>query len=288
MRQFDDGDADADARRRERRAAKKAKREAARSGAAVAPPPTTQPAVKAGPPPGDSRPTKKAVAPRITTQAPATPGPRSAPVVVVAAGARGERLAATATTSAPDRKRFMSAKTGDVFEERDLRVRGGGESADTLPTHATPAPDLRALAREVEALGVTGLDKRAAAALESKRLEALGCRPAPRPRTPACIGLKQAAYQKARAASELEAAIDAGLVSRKGLGKKRRREAREREGEEERGGLRELASFRGGVLRVTGPAPQNRGRGGGGRERDGGRGRGGHGGGRGRGRGRGR
>lgn len=214
------------------------------------------------------------------THAPSPAPSTCAPSVVVVAAPRAPPRPPTALPPPDaDRKRFMSGKAADVHDER--RVAGRRPAAKAAATSAAPpSTNLRDLAREVETLGAAALDKRARKALEERRLTELGCAPAPRPAVPARIGFGSARHQKARSAAALEAAIDAGLVSRKGLGKKKRREkeAARREGGD--GGLREHgAAFRGGVLRVAAP----------GVGKSGGRGRGrGRGGGRGRGRGRGR
>jgi len=150
--------------------------------------------------------------------------------------------------------------------------------------------------RDVEELGAIGLDKRSRKKLEERRLAALGFSPLEkRPRVPASIGFGQAAARRRHAAAQLEASLDEGLVQRKGLSKKRKKEqeledefsagknkrrkmARE-EGERRRGLDEEPGFWKGGVLQLRGvQAPKS----GGGR---GGGGRGGGGGGRGRGRG---
>lgn len=108
--------------------------------------------------------------------------------------------------------------------------------------------------REVATLGATGLDKHARKAFESQRLAKLGAAPTKGPRIPASIGLGMAKKQKKREAAALEAAIDAGMVSRKGLGKARRR-ADEKKGRRDRGLLEDGGALRNGVLRV-GRAPK--------------------------------
>jgi len=128
------------------------------------------------------------------------------------------------------------------------------------PTHAHPHPH--------PPTGVANLDKRARAAAETRHLTSLGF-PAPkRPRIPASIGLGMAAKQKELASAALEAAIDAGLVSRSGLGKKKRRvaeAARRAAGAAGGGGLDSPGgALRNGVLFVR-EAPLKKGGKGGGR-----------------------
>lgn len=112
--------------------------------------------------------------------------------------------------------------------------------------------------------GVANLDKRARSAAETRHLTSLGF-PAPkRPRIPASIGLGMASKQKELAAASLEAAIDAGLVSRSGLGKKKRRaaEAARRAAGAGDGGLDGSGPLRNGVLFVK-EAPVKKRKGGG-------------------------
>lgn len=151
--------------------------------------------------------------------------------------------------------------------------------------------------RDVEELGAIGLDKHSRKRLEERRLATLGFTPLqPRPRVPASIGFGQAAARRRHAAAKLEAALDEGLVQRKGLAKKRKQEKeledefsagknkkkKKRAREEERKGLNEEPGvWRGGVLQLRGmSAPA-----GASSSLSRGRGRGGGGGGRGRGRG---
>ena len=156
-----------------------------------------------------------------------------------------------------DRKRFMSSKTSEVAAEVSGRGFGGGndgcgdcdrerrrggakkkrggtllagaadadgdESGDgsRLPTRE----EFSRMQRDVEELGALGLDKRSRGALEARRLAALGFSPLqPRTRVPASIGFGQAAARRRHAAAALEAALDEGLVQRKGLSKKRKKE----------------------------------------------------------------
>ena len=115
--------------------------------------------------------------------------------------------------------------------------------------------------------GVANLDKRARAAAEARRLAALGFPAAKGPRIPASIGLGMAAKQKSLAAAALEAAIDAGLVSRSGLGKKKRRAAEAARRAAGTGGAGDLdgsGPLRNGVLFVReAPAKKRKGPGGG-------------------------
>ena len=115
--------------------------------------------------------------------------------------------------------------------------------------------------------GVANLDKRARAAAEARRLAALGFPAAKGPRIPASIGLGMAAKQKSLAAAALEAAIDAGLVSRSDLGKKKRRAAEAARRAAGTGGAGDLdgsGPLRNGVLFVReAPAKKRKGPGGG-------------------------
>lgn len=104
--------------------------------------------------------------------------------------------------------------------------------------------------REVATLGATGLDKRARKAFESQRLAKLGAAPTKKPRIPASIGLGMAKKQKQREAAALEAAIDAGMVSRKGLGRAKRRAEDKAGARRDRGLLEDRGALRNGVLRV--------------------------------------
>jgi hypothetical protein len=115
--------------------------------------------------------------------------------------------------------------------------------------------------------GVANLDKRGRAAAEARRLSSLGFPAAKGPRIPASIGYGRAAKQKELAAAALEAAIDAGLISRSSLGKKKRRAAeaaRRAAGDGGAGSLDGSGPLRNGVLFVKeAPAKKRKGPGGG-------------------------
>lgn len=69
------------------------------------------------------------------------------------------------------------------------------------------------------------MDKRAKKAWDASFLNKLGSKGDRTPRTPASIGKGKAVAQAGRDAVALEAAMAAGMVQRKGHGKKRRAEA---------------------------------------------------------------
>lgn len=79
-------------------------------------------------------------------------------------------------------------------------------------------------ARGHASAGASALDKRERKKWKAAMLARLGARPEKGPRTSAKIGLGMAKKQASREAKRLEEAIEAGMVRKKGMGKKKRRE----------------------------------------------------------------
>lgn len=102
------------------------------------------------------------------------------------------------------------------------------------------------------------MDKRTRKVFDAQRLAAVGAAAEKKPRTPASIGFGMAQKQKKRHTAAIEAAIDAGMTTRKEVAKVRRRveerAARAGGGKRDRGLLEDGGALRNGVLRV-GRAP---------------------------------
>ena len=81
-------------------------------------------------------------------------------------------------------------------------------------------------------------------------LEKLGARREKAPRTPASIGVGMAKKRKKRESQALEEAIAAGMIERKGLGKKLRRK-QNAERKLDLGLMEDGGAFRNGVLSVS-------------------------------------
>lgn len=106
------------------------------------------------------------------------------------------------------------------------------------------------MAREVAEFGAQGLDKKSAKAFKAAQLAKLGAKEEKRPRMSAKIGTGIKKKGDERESRRLEEMYQAGMLQRKGTGKKKRRD-KERERDK---GLMELGgSFRGGMLKVKKP-----------------------------------
>ena len=97
------------------------------------------------------------------------------------------------------------------------------------------------------------MDKKSRSAFEASMLAKLGARPEKGPRTAASIGIGMAKKRKKREAAALEEAIAAGMVQRKGMGKKvrRKKEANKRSSGIDRGLMEDGGAFRNGVLSLS-------------------------------------
>ena len=186
------------------------------------------------------------------------------------------------------RKAFMSAKAGRIFDEdavddagRGRRGGGGGAAGGSDDDDGAGFPsreEFQSMAREVELLGASALDKKAAKAWRAAALARAGVAEDKRPRTPARIGVGMAKAAKEREKKAFEEAVAAGMASRKGHGKKRRAaEAKARD----RGLMEAGAAFKNGVLRADKLVKRFGGGGSGGGSGKGGFGSGGGGGGKG-------
>lgn len=98
-------------------------------------------------------------------------------------------------------------------------------------------------------VGATGLDKKAKARFEQDRLLELGAKKQKGVKISARIGHGMAKKSAQREQRALDQAIAAGMVSRKALASKKRREMKKQG--VDRGLNEDMGSFRHGVLRVT-------------------------------------
>ncbi|KAK9826833.1 hypothetical protein WJX81_005441 [Elliptochloris bilobata] len=155
-------------------------------------------------------------------------------------------------TPGSERRRFLSGAAERVHSSAALSAApptAGGPRG----WNAEEQKDFEKMRQEVHMCGAAALDKRQRKAFEAARLQSLNARAEKAPRTVAAIGLGMAKKRTERERQAQEDAIDAGLLQRKGLGKKRRRAALAACTGARGGaaGLREdNGAFRGGVLRV--------------------------------------
>lgn len=96
--------------------------------------------------------------------------------------------------------------------------------------------------------GASGLGKKSRAMFESQRLMELGAKKQKGVRIPASIGLGMAKKAAQREERSLQEAIDSGMVSRKSLAAKKRRD---RKANIDKGLYEDKGSFRNGVLHVS-------------------------------------
>ncbi|GAB4822350.1 hypothetical protein N2152v2_009396 [Parachlorella kessleri] len=192
-----------------------------------------------------ARPPQRALvaAPKVKQRNPQGPQKPTA-----AAGSRGPLLDAK-----QERKAFMSSKAAKVHSKGAAGAGSGsarhdgpvGAAADEVD--AMSREEFLKLRREVELYGAAALDKRSKKRFEAAMLTQLGGRAQKSPRIPAKIGLGMAKKAAQRDARALEEAIDAGMVKRKGLGRKKREEKRQ---SLDRGLMEDKGAFKGGIMKV--------------------------------------
>ncbi|KAG2442548.1 hypothetical protein HXX76_002634 [Chlamydomonas incerta] len=177
--------------------------------------------------------------------------PSKAAATAAAAAAAAE--AARAEALRRERKLFMSHKASKVHEVASSSPAPAGRrgaaaaaAADGEEAGLTPE-EFQRLHLEVEKFAAASLDKKAAKQYKARMLARVGAKADTAPRTALSIGKGMAQVAAKRQARALEEAIEAGMVSRKGLGKKKRATAAKNR---DRGLMEAGPSFKNGILRV--------------------------------------
>ncbi|WIA32951.1 hypothetical protein OEZ86_006117 [Tetradesmus obliquus] len=119
----------------------------------------------------------------------------------------------------------MSCKVAKIFNDVDTSqlaaAAAGQQQQQEIDANLTPE-EFAQMRRDVELLGASALDKRAAKAWKAGMLARLGAAADKAPRTPASLGIGMAKKAKQREAVALQEAIAAGMVQAKGRGAKAR------------------------------------------------------------------
>ncbi|WIA12790.1 hypothetical protein OEZ85_006421 [Tetradesmus obliquus] len=142
----------------------------------------------------------------------------------------------------------LVAKIFNDVDTSQLAAAAAGQQQQQQEIDASLTPEEFAqMRRDVELLGASALDKRAAKAWKAGMLARLGAAADKAPRTPASLGIGMAKKAKQREAAALQEAIAAGMVQAKGRGAK----ARALKAKQRDKGLMEAGpGFRNGVLRL--------------------------------------
>lgn len=147
-------------------------------------------------------------------------------------------------------KMFMSPKAANVHKSGSA---GPGTKPAKEEEDGISKAEFMKMKREVELYGASALEKKEKKAFDARMLKQLGAAAAKAPRVAACIGKGMAKKSKERDAAALEAAIETGMMERKGLGKKRARDKLAAAGGIDRGLNEDQGAYRNGVLRVRKP-----------------------------------
>mmetsp|Transcript_36080 Transcript_36080/g.102140 ORF Transcript_36080/g.102140 Transcript_36080/m.102140 type:complete len:358 (-) Transcript_36080:690-1763(-) len=166
---------------------------------------------------------------------------------------------------AVERRQFMSCKVSKVHEST---VADGSTTSGLEPQRQQAEEDLlspegfQQMQKEAEELGAAALDKKGQKAFRQRQLLAIGAKIEKGPRMAAMIGKGMAKKQSVRSARALEDAIEAGMVQRKALGKKKMREKAAAAVKERNPGLGDPmgSKFRNGTLHVGPVGPRKRGK----------------------------